>query len=244
MADNDRYDIELHVSGLEGQRDHHFFVAMAGSIMPEYPNSDLAGHPQATIDCPPSILSTDDTTKCLSTVGNLDSLWFNPESAEDLIIVNGKLSKLEHDDSKGFGTVAVSTAPTNRVEAGDRTLFRLPTVGTTQVFDTIRDEFKVNVEGLENAYVPIIKTIVKYDELSETELLENPSLVPQSMRPLTWVEDSGARLSASGFIVDLREQRATDRNLFVVAAITGVWGGSIFPLAQSWMGWYSRRRLN
>lgn len=230
----DDYEIDIQVTGIAEQQVPRYSVVLAGSALPldDWPDGSKRASRDNT--CLSSITGPGDL-ECLDTKGSPESLFASDESQEDLVVVSGRIQRFEGAADSGQGWVYVTARPASVSESGERRVFQLPTVGTGHFPESLRNELTAVVDGIE-LYATEATIIVKYDWLHPTDQLESVSIEPAGRQPLTWIETFQSTLTASGTIIDSREERAADRNVFFWGVLAGVLGGFLIPVGALWIG--------
>lgn len=228
---SDVYDIDITVVS-EATDPPRFFIVLSGTALPD---QDLLGSSASGIsnECGYAVLGMGDIT-CMATRGSPESAYASDESKEELIVVTGTIRPFAPATTGGSGWVSVSAHPRSVVESRDRRTFRLPTVGTVSLPQGLR---AMPSEAIDNvvAFAPSLTTVVKYERLEATEVLEAASVEPVSRQPLTWVEQYGTELTASGSILDVVEQRRGERWVFLWGVLAGALGGFVAPIVLLWL---------
>ncbi|MGC5224489.1 hypothetical protein ACPW96_18140 [Micromonospora sp. DT81.3] len=119
------------------------------------------------------------------------------------------------------------------VETAEQRIFQLPEVGTRFIPLEFREATSFDLASGARVFVPVqLTSVMTYDTLESTEVVEGVQPEPLSRAPLTWV--SSANQAPSGTVIDLREERSRDRNVFVLGVLAGVIGGLVPAALLLW----------
>ena len=220
-----------------------FTLVLRGSARPEMKLPTGADLGLDMTGCPLGMVSGDvigcrDSTAELVEIGG-DDLATNAER-DPALVVRGSMRSSGLD--KQIAQITVWTADTSIVESGGTQFFRLPDAGTTYLPDTLRSEMALKTGADNLSYPPILTTAVTYIELEESDRLEGVDPDPLSRSPLTWVESSASSVEATGSIVDMGKERASERWLFLYGVIAGALVGLSVPILRLWAWAIGRRR--
>ena len=227
----DKYEIYLHT--LESYEEPlRFYIVLAGSARPaeHWGRGDMLDLDDK--NCLPTVSAAAGPISCSESRGAPDSLFAAESAKEPVTVISGRLSKV--DRGGGDAHVDVSSRDSTERISGATTSFQLPTIGTTNFPENIRDTLPVLVDGTDSMFVPTMAVTVTYRYLSASDSLATVSPEPNSRRPLTWIELDGGSIDASGTVVNQSAQRDADRDVFMWGALIGTLGGLLISLGSSW----------
>src|SRR5262249_8126088 len=114
-------------------------------------------------------------------------------------------------------------------QAGKRTYFALPSIGTTYIPENSRQRIAFDLSGSSRAFVPgSLDVLVNYgDDLASSERLEKVIPDPLPAQSLIWHEVDAAQISAHGSIVDTVEEERSQVTLYLIGIFAGLVTGFV-----------------
>jgi hypothetical protein len=106
-------------------------------------------------------------------------------------------------------------------EAGKRTYFELPTVGTNYTPKPGREDIRLTY-GDQTAYLPgTLDVMLRYRALKVNERVENASPELATPGQLAWVDPDAALVTATGSLVDVVKEEEGQSELFLLGVLLG-----------------------